>query len=118
MFSSSSPAVRERLWVKLIEYYHHELNTILIKLHYAKKLPTLQEIKQELVNIGPYDATMGIVMQYLRQLDGNYAALFDNNLVEHRQEREEILSDRIIAPTTKYLIEYFIRMGYYDALDE
>lgn len=86
-----------------------------MKLNYSKKLITIEEIKQELVNIGPYDATMGIMMQCVMRLNEESQFLY-LDLIDYREQIAKLLSNPKIAPTIKYFMEYYVRMGYYDAL--
>ncbi|KAJ6649181.1 hypothetical protein Bhyg_04415, partial [Pseudolycoriella hygida] len=61
IFSSSETSMRETEFDYLLHYYHDQLSSVLNKLEYINRIPTLDDLQNEMLRRGAYGVPLGIL---------------------------------------------------------
>lgn len=110
LYGCSHQALKQRHREELIQFYHHELIQLLIRLKYPKELPSLLDIQTAAFRVDLYNALIVLFvigLRYVKKSDD-----FTNLVDEHKSE--PMFSDPECISKLKYMLNLFDRRGYFD----
>lgn len=115
-FSSSHRSVNEYEWDKLLQCYHSELKTILLKLNYPKKIPTMNDIQVSFLRSAAFPAVVGMSImaaKFLKKLVKDGLLSFVGQDESDKQFLAEMYSDPECEDLLKRLLDYYDRKGIF-----
>lgn len=117
LYGSSNESVSLADWDALIQQYQSELEHILKRLRYPKRIPTLSEIHVEIQIRGFHSTLLALYIIGLRNMEAGHDDIFLKFLdesTEAEQYRIDFFSNHKCMNELKYLLKFFDRRGSLD----
>lgn len=117
LFTSSQEDVTDRDWDHLLQHYHVELKSMLLKLGYSKRIPTLTEIHSKFVQKAATMAPISLFVLGIRHFEGadeTTNSKFVGDSEEDAEYRYNIMANPNVQKCFKFLLDYFDRKGFLD----
>lgn len=115
--SSQSQSIGQADRERLIQFYHTELITLLVKLQYPNSLPTLVDIQTLVFRFDLYNVLVVLFVIGLRYMDTSFDGGF-MELSECAQNVNDTPAQMYSHPKCidelKYILDMFDRRGYLD----
>lgn len=115
--SSSKQELKDCEWDRLLQHYHDQLKSTLVKLNYPRKIPSLTDIHISFLNAGISNViicALVIGIRYLKESDvkGILTLLSDGE--EGVQSRYQMFANPDCKDCLQFLLDYADRKGFLD----
>lgn len=114
LYTSSHADINDRDWDVLLQYYHNELRTTLLKLNYSLKIPSLTDIQVQFLTKGITMVPISLIVvavRHFEQADENTNSRFIGDTEEDAEYRYMMLANPNGQKDINFLLEYFDRKG-------
>lgn len=118
LFSSSNKSICEREWDRLIKHYHKILSQNLIKLNYAKPIPTIADIHSSFLSCSLRTSFACLMLRAMCKFSavhqGEGFSVFMGESEDDCNFRYEMFANPDFRTTLEYLIDFYDRKGFFD----
>lgn len=117
LFSSSQESLTDSDWDHLLQHYHLELKTMLLKLGYCKRIPTLTDIQAQFIQKAASMAPVSLLVLGIRHFEGADETTMSKFMGESEEDgdyRYNIMANPKAQKYLKFLLDFYDRKGLLD----